>query len=35
MTAGTKHPLDTQALHLPPLTARSRNLVRFARHLPV
>jgi hypothetical protein len=34
-TAGTKLTLDTQALHLPPLTARSRNLVRFARHLPI
>jgi hypothetical protein len=28
-------PLDSQAIHLPPLTARSRNLVRFARHLPI
>ncbi len=28
-------PLDSQAVHLPPLTARSRNLVRFARHLPI
>jgi hypothetical protein len=28
-------PLDSQALFLPPLTARSRNLVRFARHLPI
>lgn len=28
-------PLDTQSVHLPPLTARSRNQVRFARHLPV
>ncbi len=28
-------PLDSQAIHLPPLTARSRNQVRFARHLPI
>ncbi len=28
-------PLDSQSIHLPPLTARSRNLVRFARHLPI
>jgi len=28
-------PLDSQAIHLPPLSARSRNLVRFARHLPI
>lgn len=28
-------PLDSQAIYLPPLTARSRNLVRFALHLPI
>lgn len=35
MTPKTNIPLDSQAIHLPPLTARSRNLVRFARHLPI
>jgi hypothetical protein len=35
MTPKTNIPLDSQAFHLPPLTARSRSLVRFARHLPI
>ena len=34
-TPTPRTPFDSQAVHLPPLTARSRNLVRFARHLPI